>query len=240
MWLEYHTRNDEDIFQNIVEQETAERLIKYIGIDEEHIRNHIYWELGLGFEPYLDLREPASSMVFDVLEEHLCNPINRTVWNDKLSKLGEKIKKAISLLENNTISQMIQPDLNEDEIQQFIELGNKIILKTDIMNRNYNKNYKEYNDDWGNLGYYKKYLTHCAKVYIGLSPNKLTISFLKGSKKGDWVERSSAAKFLREFHNMANKMLISINAKPFTDKNFKTVCEEIRKEHTKKLNNQTA
>ena len=231
MWLEFYTRNNEDIFKDIVDEEIADRLIKYIGIDKNYIRSQIYWELGLGFKPYLDLKEPACSIVFNVIEEHLRSLKKHTIWHERLSEIENATDDVLSLMSKSNISELIQPDLNEAEIKQFIELGNKILFKTKALNRNYNQNYKLHNENWGTLGYYKKYLTHCANVYMKLSPQKFTISFSRGSKKGDWIEHSPASKFLREFHNITNKMLIAINSKPFSDSNFKSTCEEIRSDY---------
>jgi hypothetical protein len=237
MWLETITNDNPDIFNDIVDTTTVERILDSINLVNDHdARAEIEWELALESCPRIDeTRAAAISMYVNVLEEQLNHKKNNFKLKTELKKLQRKVNQSCDCLEAESISQIIFPSLKKSEIEQYIKLSDKIISNIQIINRDYNKYYKELNHEWKNLGWYKKYLDRCSQIYHRISPYPFTISFKKGCQPGDWIVASKASYFLYEFHNIINQMLVKINCEPFTDSNFKTVCTEICREYRKNL-----
>ena len=95
---------------------------------------------------------------------------------------------------------------------------------------NTNKRRKKLHQDWGKLGLYKIYIKKVSKLYTELSGRKFTSDFMR-SEHEDWAPISEGTRFAMAFHNILNRVGQAYGVASFTNKNLKSVCNEVRQKH---------
>lgn len=234
MWFYTKTFHNLEPLQNLVCQKDVIRIASIINAQQnEWICSRIGYELALdGDSGYDTQTEPLLIRGIEAISESFFLSNDYQVIKKKLEKISRALKKTKEALSDCEIIDVIngtldkKQNLNTNDLVDQIECYQKAINTLLFDSRN---NKKQKNKDWGNLGYYKVYISDVIHLFTSLTGKKFTVDFALGDNNKGWKATTDAGLFVYEFHLILNKVAKAYSCNPFTDSNFKNTCSEIRK-----------
>lgn len=239
MWFDALINKNPELLVGIVNYDDVKRIAKIINAEKDHfICKKISFEIGLGgrYGVTKPDREPIIAMAFDIFDEkYLLEQKDKSIYTD-LINLVNSMNKVSSLIKRDDIADILvhSGQFSREDFDQLKRIlcpnREQVFWPLYDLYSQRRAKYKSWGISWTKNSYYSRFIEKVVQLYIMITGEPFVCQFERGKGNIVWDPITPGPTFVKEFHDILNRIALAYKITPFSDKTLKHACEENRKQ----------